>query len=134
MEWWNYLIVFISGGLICLIGQILVIKTKITTARILVIFVLVGVFLQAVGLFDPLSSVLKAGINTPIIGFGASLAKGAINAVKSKGVLGVFTGGIEATSGGIASAVIFAFIFGLLFKAKTKKMSLFCIYISNEKN
>lgn len=122
MEWWNYLIVFVSGGFICLLGQLLVIKTKMTTARILVLFVLIGVFLQAVNLYDPIASVLKAGINTPIIGFGASLAKGAINAVKSRGLLGVFTGGIEATAGGIASAVIFGFIFGLIFKAKTKKM------------
>lgn len=122
MVWLDYLIVFASGGLICLLAQILVIKTKITTARILVLFVLIGEFLQAINVFDPIASVLKAGINVPIIGFGASLAKGAIGAVKSKGILGLFTGGIEATAGGIAAAVIFAFIFGLIFKSRTKKM------------
>lgn len=105
-----------------MLGQILVIKTKITTARILVLFVLIGVFLQAIDVFDPLASVLKAGINVPIIGFGASLAKGAIGAVKARGIVGMFTGGLEATAGGIAAAVLFAFIFGLIFKSKTKKM------------
>lgn len=121
-EWYVYLIVFATGGFICLLGQILVIKTKMTTARILVLFVTLGVFLQAIGIFDTLSQFCKAGINVPIIGFGASLAKGAINAVKSKGILGIFTGGLEATAGGIAAAVFFAFIFGIIFKAKTKNM------------
>ena len=120
-DWYVYLIVFISGGLICFIGQILIIKTKMTSARILVTFELLGVILAAIGLFDPISAFCKAGINVPIIGFGASLANGAINAVKAKGLLGVFTGGLEATAGGIAAAVFFAFIFGIIFRAKTKK-------------
>ncbi len=120
-DWYVYLIVFLSGGLICFLGQILIIKTKMTSARILVTFELLGVFLAAIGLFDPISSFCKAGINVPIIGFGASLAKGAINAVKSKGILGIFTGGLEATAGGIAAAIFFAFIFGIIFRAKTKK-------------
>lgn len=122
MTWIDYLIVFLSGGLICMIGQILVITTKMTTARILVLFVIVGVFLQAIGIFDYISEFCKAGINVPIVGFGASLAKGAIGAVKAKGILGIFTGGLEACAAGIAAAVIFAFIFGSIFKAKTKKM------------
>lgn len=122
MSWINYLIVFLTGGIICLLGQVLVITTKMTTARILVIFVVIGVVLQGVGLFDYLSEFCKAGINVPIIGFGASLAKGAIGAVKTKGILGAFTGGLEACSAGIAAAVTFAFIFGCIFKAKTKKM------------
>ena len=117
----DYLWVFLVGGFVCMIGQILVIKTKITTARILVIFELLGVFLQAIGIFEPISAFAKAGINVPIIGFGASLAKGAIGAVKSKGVLGVFSGGLEATAAGIAAAVLFAFIFSLIFRARTKK-------------
>ncbi len=120
-DWYVYLIVFLSGGIICFIGQILIIKTKMTSARILVTFELFGVFLAAIGLFDPISSFFKAGINVPIIGFGASLANGAINAVKSKGVLGIFTGGLEATAGGIAAAIFFAFIFGIIFRARTKK-------------
>ncbi len=116
-----YLWVFLIGGLVCMIGQILIIKTNITSARILVSFVLVGVFLEAIGVFDYISGFARAGINVPIVGFGASLAKGAIGAVKAKGLVGAFTGGLEATAGGIAAAVLFAFIFALIFKAKTKK-------------
>ena len=103
-----------------MLGQMLIIYTNITSARILVTFVLLGVVLQAFGLFDPISEFAKAGINVPIVGFGASLAKGAISAVQSKGLIGAFTGGLEATAGGIAAAVFFAFIFSLIFKSKTK--------------
>ena len=115
-----YLWVFLIGGFICMLGQILIIYTNITSARILVTFVLIGVALQAFNIFEPLSQFTKAGINVPIIGFGASLAKGAMNAVESKGLLGAFTGGLEATAGGIAAAVLFAFIFSLIFKSRTK--------------
>ena len=121
-EWYFYLIVFAFGGLVCLIGQILVIKTKMTTARILVLFEIIGVALAGLGLFEPLAAIFGAGINVPIIGFGASLAKGAINAVKANGILGIFTGGLQATAGGIAAAIFFGFIFGIIFKAHTKKM------------
>lgn len=103
-----------------MLGQMLIIYTNITSARILVTFVLIGVILQAFNIFAPISEFAKAGINVPIIGFGASLAKGAMSAVKSKGLLGAFTGGLEATAGGIAAAIIFAFIFSLIFKSKTK--------------
>ena len=116
-----YLWVFLIGGLVCMIGEILIIKTNITSARILVTFELVGVFLQAIGIYDYISQFARAGINVPIIGFGASLAKGAIGAVQARGVVGIFTGGLEATAGGIAAAVFFAFIFALIFKSKTKK-------------
>lgn len=116
----TYLWVFLVGGAICMIGQILIITTKITSARILVTFVLVGVLLEACTIFEPIASVVKAGITVPIIGFGASLARGAIGAVKSSGLIGAFTGGLQATAGGIASAVCFAFLFGLIFKARTK--------------
>lgn len=117
----DYLWVFLIGGLICMIGEVLIITTNITSARILVTFELLGVFLQAVGLFDSISAFAKAGINVPIVGFGASLAKGAIGAVKTYGLLGVFTGGLAATAGGIAAAVVFAFVFALIFKSHTKK-------------
>ena len=117
----DYLWVFLIGGLVCMIGQILIITTNITSARILVTFVLVGVFLEAIGVFDYISAFAGAGINVPIIGFGASLAKGAIGAVKSQGLLGIFTGGLTATGGGIAAAIIFAFIFALIFRSHTKK-------------
>ena len=115
----NYLSVFLIGGFVCLLGQILVIKT---TARILVTFELLGVLLQTIGIYEPISSFAKAGINVPIVGFGASLAKGAISAVKSNGILGIFTGGLQATAGGIAAAVGFAFLFAIIFKARTKKL------------
>ena len=121
-DWYVYLIVFLTGGVVCFIGQILVIKTKMTTARILVTFVILGVLLQALGIYEPISEFCKAGINVPIVGFGASIAKGAINAVKANGILGIFTGGLSACSAGIAAAIFFAFIFGIIFKAKTKKM------------
>lgn len=117
----DYLWVFIIGGLVCMIGEILIITTNITSARILVTFVLVGVFLEAVGVFKYISDFAGAGINVPIIGFGASLAKGAIGAVKSQGLLGIFTGGLTATAGGIAAAIVFAFIFALIFHSHTKK-------------
>jgi stage V sporulation protein AE len=116
----TYLYVFLVGGFVCMLGQVLVIKTNMTTARILVSFVLLGVILQATTLYQYIYNVAKAGISVPIVGFGASLAKGAIEAVKNKGVAGMFTGGLEATAGGIAAAVFFAFIFALIFKAKTK--------------
>lgn len=116
-----YLWVFLIGGAICMIGELLIIKTNITSARILVTFVLVGVLLEAFTIFDPIAEVARAGINVPIIGFGASLAKGAIGAVKARGLIGAFTGGLEATAAGIAAAVGFAFLFGLIFKARTKK-------------
>lgn len=116
-----YLWVFLVGGFVCMIGEILIIKTNITSARILVLFELIGVFLQAIGVYDYISEFARAGINVPIIGFGASLAKGAMGAVKARGVIGIFSGGLEATAAGIAAAVFFAFIFALIFKSKTKK-------------
>lgn len=121
LPFYEYIIVFIVGGIICMIGQILIITTKITTARILVLFEMIGVLLTALDIFEPLSNFAKAGVNVPIIGFGASLAKGAINAVKAQGFIGAFTGGLSAVAGGIAAAIGFGFIFGNLFKAKTKK-------------
>ena len=117
----TYLIVFLVGGFVCMIGEILIITTNITSARILVTFELVGVLLQAVGLYDYISDFAKAGVNVPIIGFGASLAKGAIGAVKTSGFLGIFTGGLAATAGGIAAAIFIAFVFALIFKSHTKK-------------
>lgn len=116
----TYLYVFLVGGFICMIGQILVIKTTMTTARILVTFVVLGVILQATTLYQHIYDVAKAGISVPIVGFGAALAKGAIEAVNSRGVVGIFTGGLEATAGGLAAAVFFAFVFALIFKARTK--------------
>ena len=116
-----YLKVFLVGGLICFLGQILIIKTNMTSARILVLFVCIGAIMEAFGLYEPIVNWASAGALVPITGFGRSLAKGAIEAVKDKGLLGVLTGGLTATAGGIAAAVIFAYIFALLFSSKTKK-------------
>lgn len=117
----KYLIVFVVGGFICLLAQILIIRTRMTSARILVLFELIGVFLQAVTLFEPIKNFANAGITVPIIGFGASLARGAMEAVKKDGILGIFTGGLGATAGGIAAAVGFGYLFALIFRAKSKK-------------
>lgn len=119
--WYEYFIVFGIGGLICLIGQILIIRTKMTSARILVLFLVIGVALEAFQLFDPIKDFAKAGVTVPIIGFGASLAKGAIDGAKTSGILGVIRGGLGATAAGVAAAVGFAFLFALIFKARSKK-------------
>lgn len=117
----SYLIVFLIGGLICALAQILIIRTRMTSARILVLFELIGVFLQAINIFEPIKNFAKSGITVPIIGFGASLAKGAMEAVTKDGILGIFTGGLVATAGGIAAAVGFAYLFALIFKSHSKK-------------
>lgn len=119
--WLMYLKVFLVGGLICMLGQILIIKTNITSARILVLFVVIGAILEGCGLYEPIVQFAGAGATVPITGFGRSLAKGVIDAIKEKSVLGIFTGGLTATAGGIAAAVIFAYIFALIFSSKTKK-------------
>lgn len=116
-----YLKVFAVGGLICMLGQLLIIKTTLTSSRILVLFVCIGAVLEGFDLYDPIVSFAGAGATVPITGFGRSLAKGVIDAVKEKGVLGLFTGGLTATAGGIAAAVIFAYIFSAIFSSKTKK-------------
>lgn len=116
-----YLKVFAVGGLICMLGQILIIKTTITSSRILVLFVCIGAVLEGFDLYDPIVAFAGAGATVPITGFGRSLAKGVIDAVKEKGVLGLFTGGLTATAGGIAAAVIFAYIFSAIFSSHTKK-------------
>ena len=117
----DYLVTFLVGGAICLIGQILVITTKMTSARILVVFLLLGVALEGLGLFAPLKDFAGSGVTVPIVGFGASLARGAIQSADINGLLGVFTGGLTATAGGLAVAILSGYIFGLLFSSKTKK-------------
>lgn len=116
----TYLKVFAVGGLICLIGQILIIKTKMTSARILVSFLCLGVVLEACGIYEPLVKFAKAGATVPIVGFGRTLAKGVIEGVRKQGILGIFTGGLTATAAGIASAIVFSFLVGIIFKSRTK--------------
>ena len=117
----DYVVSFLVGGFICFLAQILVIRTKITTARILVLFLIIGMVLEVFNVYAPFKEFAKAGATVPIIGFGASLARGAIMAAKEQGILGVFIGGLTATAGGIAIAVFSSFVFALIFSSKTKK-------------
>ena len=112
----DYLNAFLCGGILCAIGQILIDKTKLTPARILTGYVVAGVLLSALGLYQPLVDWGGAGATVPLTGFGHSLAKGVAKAVAEKGWLGVFTGGLTATAGGITAAVVFAVIMALIFK------------------
>ena len=117
----SYLYAFIVGGLLCVIAQILIDKTKLTPARILVIYVCSGVFLTAVGLYKPLVDLAGGGATTPLTGFGYLIATGVKEAVDEKGLLGALTGGLTATSAGIAAAIIFGFLASLIFSSKPKK-------------
>lgn len=115
-----YLQVFLVGGLLCALAQILIDKTKWTPARIVVLYVSSGVFLTAVGLYDKIVDFGKAGATVPLTGFGYSLAKGVERAVDSHGLLGAFTGGLQATAGGIAAAILFGIFFSLFAKPRDK--------------
>lgn len=112
--------VFVVGGLICTIGQVLIMKTNLTSARILVGYVTAGVILGALGLYKPLIDFAGAGASVPLTGFGYLLADGAMEAAKTEGILGAFTGGIKAGAGGIAAAVFFGYLAAILFKPKMK--------------
>lgn len=116
----DYVKAFLIGGLLCLIGQILIDKTQLTPARILVCYVVMGVFLGAVGVYKPLVEFAGAGATVPLTGFGYNLAKGVKEAVDKDGFLGVLTGGLKATAGGITAAVICGLLASLIFKAKDK--------------
>lgn len=111
---------FVIGGLLCVIGQILIDKTKLTPARILVGYVVVGVVLSAVGVYKPIAEFAGAGATVPLTGFGYTLAKGVKEAVTQDGFLGVLTGGLKATAGGITAAIIAGLIVSVIFKAKDK--------------
>lgn len=116
----EYLKVFITGGFICLIGQILIDKTKITPARILVVFLTMGVILGAIGIYKPLIDFGGAGATVPISGFGYSLANGVMKEVDAIGFLGIFTGGVKATAAGISAAIFFGFLASLFAKPTIK--------------
>ena len=120
-NWSTLLKAFVVGGLICVIGQILIDKTKLTPARILVLFVATGVILVGLGIYKYLVDFAGAGATVPLTGFGYNLAKGAIEGVKSSGLLGAFTGGIKNAAGGIAAAIFFGYIASLIAKPKMKK-------------
>lgn len=116
----DYIKAFFVGGMICLIGQILMDRTKMTPARILVSFVTSGVVLGALGIYKPIADFGKAGATVPLLGFGYSLAKGAFKGVDKYGLLGAFTGGITGTAAGISAAVFFGYLAAIIFNPKTK--------------
>ena len=118
MSYWN---AFLCGGLLCAVGQILIDRTQLTPARILTGYVVAGVLLSALGLYEPLADWGGAGATVPLTGFGHALAKGVAKAVAEKGWLGVFTGGLTAASGGIAAAVVSAVVMALIFRPGDKR-------------
>ena len=115
-----YVRAFLVGGLLCVIAQILIDKTKLTPARILVIYVVAGVVLGGLGLYQPLVDFAGAGATTPLTGFGYAISKGIREAVDQQGLLGALTGGLKATSGGIAAALVFGYLACLFFHGKPK--------------
>ena len=116
----DYIKAFLVGGAICVIAQLLIDYTKLTPAKILVSFVVLGVILGGIGLYEPLVEFAGAGASVPLLGFGNTLAKGVREAIKESGFLGIFTGGLKATAGGITVAVVAGLLVSLIFKQKDK--------------
>lgn len=116
----DYLKAFLVGGILCMLGQILIDKTKLTPARILVCYVVIGVILGAVGVYEPFVEFAGAGASVPLTGFGYALAKGVKEAITEDGFLGIFTGGLKACAGGITAAIFAGLVASLIFKAKDK--------------
>ena len=116
----KYFWAFVVGGALCLIAQILIDKTKLTPARILTGYVVAGVFLGAVGLYDPLVTLAGNGAATPLTGFGYLIAKGVREAIEEKGAIGILTGGLTASAAGISAAMFYSLIAAVIFKGKQK--------------
>ena len=116
----EYVKAFAVGGGLCLVGQILIDKTRLTPARILVSYVVLGVILGGLGVYEPLADFAGAGATVPLTGFGNTLAQGVREAIDKKGFLGIFTGGLTATAGGIAGAIVAGLLASLLFRPKDK--------------
>lgn len=116
----DYLWAFLVGGAFCAVGQILIDKTPLTPARILVCYVVGGVILTAIGVYEPLVNFAGAGATVPLTGFGYALAKGVVKAISEHGFLGIFMGGLSGTAGGIAAAVFFSYLVALIFKPGDK--------------
>ena len=121
IDWMQLLRCFVIGGALCVFGQILIDKTKLTPARILVTYVTTGVILGGLGIYKYLVDFAGSGATVPLTGFGYNLAKGTIEAVRENGLIGAFTGGLKASAGGIAAAVFFGYIASLISKPKIKK-------------
>jgi stage V sporulation protein AE len=118
--WRDCLVAFLTGGLLCAIGQVLIDYTKLTPARILTSYVVAGVLLSAIGLYPKLIAFAGGGASVPLTGFGHLLAQGVRDAIAEKGVLGIFTGGLTAASGGLAAALFFGLVAALVFRPKDK--------------
>lgn len=116
----EYLKAFLVGGLLCVIGQVLIDKTRLTPARILTGYVVCGVILGGLGIYKPLIDFAGAGATVPLTGFGAALAKGVQEGIEESGILGIFTGGLKACAGGITAAILFGLITGFFCKPKDK--------------
>ena len=116
----NYLNAFFVGGVLCVIAQLLIDKTKLNPARILVCYVVSGVILTGIGLYQPLVDFAGCGAMTPLTGFGYSLANGVKTAIKEQGTIGILTGGLKGTAGGITAALVFAYLASLIFKGHPK--------------
>ena len=121
MEWMDFFWAFVIGGAICVERQHLISLTRLTPARILVLSVTGGVVITALGLYEPLVELAGAGATVPLTGFGYALGKGAMEGAMEKGILGAFTGGITATAGGVAAAILFGYLNAVIFTPKTKK-------------
>ena len=117
---WMYLKVFLVGGALCAVGELLVLRTRLTPARILVCYIIAGVLLSAIGVYGPLADFAGAGATVPRTGFGHALCQGVMGAVDEIGLIGAFTGGLSATAGGIAAAVFFGTLIALAFKPRAK--------------
>ncbi len=116
------ILTFISGGLICVVAQLLIDLTRLTPARILVLYVSVGVVIFAIGLYEPMFEIFGAGVSVPLIGFGANIARGVRDAVDKDGLIGVLTGGLSASAAGITAALILGLLSSIVFKTKSKRM------------
>lgn len=118
----TYLKVFAVGGLVCMLGQILINKTKMSSARILVLYMLLGVVLEVCGAFDYIKEFAGSGITIPITGFGSNVAKGALEGAKADGFLGAVAGGLRSVSAGLTVAIVCGFVFGLISRSRSKKI------------
>ena len=119
---YQLLLTFLSGGIICLIAQLLIDLTRLTPARILVLYVSLGVLIYAVGVFEPMKEIFGAGVSVPLIGFGANIANGVRDAVEKDGLIGALTGGLTSSAAGITAALLSGLFASVLFKTKPKRM------------
>lgn len=118
----DYLKVFAVGGFVCMLGQILINKTEMSSARILVLYLLLGLVLEITGAFEPIKEFAGAGVTIPIMGFGSNLAKGALEGLQKDGILGALTGGMTAVAAGLTTVIVCGFVFGLISRSRSKKI------------